>query len=136
MTRRIASSLVLAAAAFAACEKAAPQPKGSGALGPTELALFKFLPKGAQVYFGGDYSKLQDFMKSGMGQFAAMVADKMSPSMSALTTCLGSPRGMKSAMSMSLVDKAFEDRIVIEGLAIADVARCGKQSGLDTTVDA
>lgn len=135
MNRRAVSSLALVIAAAAGCEKTPAEPKGSGALGAGERALFQFLPSGAPIYFAGDYSKLQDFMKSGLGQFTTSLTDKVSPGMSALTTCLAGPRGMKSAMSMSFADKKFEDRIVIDGLKIADVARCGKQAGFDTTVD-
>jgi len=137
MNCRAVSALALVIATVAGCEKAASQQqKGSGPLGANERTLFQFLPRGAQIYFAGDYSKLQDFMKSGLGQFTTSLADKVSPSMSTLTTCLAGPRGMKSAMSMSFADKKFEDKIVIDGLKIEDVARCGKQSGLETTVDA
>src|SRR6185312_6892825 len=101
MSFRIVASITLVIA-LVACEKAKQEPKGSGALSADDRALFQYLPKGAPVYFAGDYSKLQDFMKSGLGQFTSAVADKLSPSMSALTACLAGPRGMKSAMAMSL----------------------------------
>jgi hypothetical protein len=128
---------VLVVGVFAACEKTrAPQPKGSGTLSPAELELFKYLPKGQPVYFAGDYSKLHDVMSGGLGQFTTAIADKLSPAMATMTKCLATPHGMKSAMAMTYVDKTLEDRFVIDGLKIADVAKCGQDSGLKTTVDA
>ncbi|HEY3806093.1 MAG TPA: hypothetical protein VGL61_26000 [Kofleriaceae bacterium] len=136
MKRRIVSSLVVIVAMLAACEKTrTPQPKGSGTLSPAELALFKYLPKNAAVYFAGDYSKLQDFMKSGLGRLASMVTDKMSPALTALETCLATPRNMKSAMAINVANKSFDNRIVIDGLTIAEVAKCGQQAQIKTTVD-
>jgi|HubBroStandDraft_6_1064221.scaffolds.fasta_scaffold15615_2 hypothetical protein len=137
MKCRIVSSLVLVVGLFAACEKArAPHPKGSGTLSAAELDLFRFLPKGAPMYFAGDYSKLHDFMSGGLGQLATTVEDKLSPGMAALTKCLAGPGGMKSALSVSFANQTLETRIVMNGLKIADVARCGQDGGLKTTVDA
>jgi hypothetical protein len=135
MKRRIVSSLVVIVAMLAACEKArTPQPKGSGTLSPAELATLKYLPKGAAVYFDGDYSKLQDFMKSGLGRLASTVTDKMSPGMTGLESCLATAR-TKSAMALNVANKAIDMHIVVDGIAIADVAKCGQQAQLQTTVD-
>jgi hypothetical protein len=135
MKRRVVSSLVVIVAMLAACEKArTPQPKGSGALSPAELASFKHLPKGAAVYFAGDYSKLQDFMKSGLGRLASAVADKMSPAMRGLQACLATPR-TRSALAIGMANRGVDMHIVVDGLSIADVAKCGQVAQLKTSVD-
>jgi len=85
------------------------------------------------VYFDGDYSKLQDFMKTGLGRLASTVTDKMSPGMTGLETCLNKAR-TKSAMAIN-ANGVMDMRIVVDGLAIADVAKCGQEAQLKTAVD-
>jgi hypothetical protein len=134
MKRRVAVSLVLVVAAVAACEKDST-PRGSGALTAAEREPFQFLPKGAQIYFGGDYSKLQDWMKGGLGNFT-MMADKVMPGIAPLMTCVAQIPGMHTTAAITVSGHSMDMRMVTTGLKIADVASCSDKAGLKATVDA
>ena len=135
MKRRTLLSLALAVAAVAGCEKASTSTNGSGALTTGELELFHFLPKGAPIYFAGSYSQLQNLMKSGVGKFTSMIADRMGPGMSTWMNCLAAPHGMKIAAAASVSGKAFEMRLVFAGIKIADIATCGQKASFKVTTD-
>jgi hypothetical protein len=81
MNRRAFSFAVLTLA-LVACQRDAAGPGGSAGAGDTaaqEKELFKLLPSGATVIFGGNFMKVQDLMTSSLTKAVTPMMEKMSP---------------------------------------------------------
>ena len=136
MKCRIVSSLVLVVAVLPRAKRHARRSRRGRATSPRPTRAVPFPAEGPAGLLRRRLLEAARLHEGGLGQLTTMVVDKLSPGMATLTKCLAGPHGMKSAASISYANKTLEDRIVIDGLKIADVARCGQEAGLKTTVDA
>jgi hypothetical protein len=136
MKRRSSVSFVVIAIALAAaaCEKT-HDAQGSGALDPSDKALFQYLPAGQALFWGGNYMKLQNFMQSTMGQMTSAMMDKMGSGMSQWMTCFADAKQLRVAASVGFEGNGAAMRMVTSGMTLDEVVKCGQQAGFATNVD-
>jgi hypothetical protein len=130
MTKR---AWILVVCSFvAACEKDGG--KASGALSSADLDLFKSLPSGAPLVFGGNMMKVQNFMTSAFGE---AMAQMMGKGMTSWNECFAAFKDVKIAGELQLgTGKSAEMRMVMSGIALDDVAKCADKAGFKAAPDA
>ncbi len=133
--RRITWIVLLFAALLAACEKSGGS-KGSGALAPADVELFKNIPAGGSVVFGGNYMKLQDFMSnSALGKFTEKSVATMGKGMKEWMSCFMDLKNLRLGGSATIEKRGAEIRMAFSGADIAQISDCAKKAGFETTAD-
>ncbi|MBX3158328.1 MAG: hypothetical protein KF773_20330 [Deltaproteobacteria bacterium] len=122
---RICLLLLSAAALSAGCEKSR-EPSGSGELSSGDKDMFRNLPSGSPIVFGGNYMKVAQFMEqTGLGAVSAKLDS--AKGMQAFMTCLGMNDKLKIAGSMAISERTADMRMVMGGIGAGEVEGCAKK---------
>lgn len=134
---KLPGSLVLAAlVALAGCEKDGMPERSSGALRPPEAALLAHLPAGNALLFGGNYLRLQDFLRS--SPFARLMGsvEQLSPGMTEWSRCfLDTSPDLDMMGAVAYGRDGLVMRYVMKGFDVAQLERCAARAGFTVRVD-
>jgi hypothetical protein len=119
--------------ALVACEKSGS--KGSGEMSGADLDLFRSLPAGQTVVFGGNYMKLQNFMtNSAAGKLARQLSESLGKGMKEWMDCFSDLKDLKIAGTASFVGKSGgEMRMVMAGATLDQLVGCANKAGFKIT---
>jgi hypothetical protein len=117
--------------ALVACEKAGS--KGSGEMSGPDLDLYRSLPAGETVVFGGNYMKLQSFMTSSAGgKLMRQYTDSLGKGMKEWMDCFAELKDLKVAGSVSF--SSLEMRMVMSGATLDQLVGCANKAGFKNSV--
>jgi hypothetical protein len=117
--------------ALVACEKSGS--KASGEMSGADLDLFRSLPSGQTVVFGGNYMKLQNFMtNTAGGKLMKQYSDSLGKGMKEWMDCFADLKDMKVAGSFG-GNGAAEIRIVMSGMTMDQIVGCANKAGFKNT---
>lgn len=134
MITRTTSLAMLIVVGLAGCEKSAS--KGSGALAGADAELFKSLPSGATIVFGGNFMKLQKLMAdSVLSKLTQQVTSALGKGMKEWTDCFGALKGVQIAGTASLGGGGGDLRIAMTGVGLPDVTACAGKAGFKAAPD-
>lgn len=120
-------------ALVAACDKGQESaPSVSAPMSADEAALFKKLPSGASIVFGGNYMKLQDMMQSALGEALA----GMGPGLKEWSACWADLKSLKVAGSASFGGGGAQMQTVFTGATLDDMKKCADKAGYKSALDA
>jgi len=136
MKRVVCWIAVAAALVITGCEKK-DAPGASGALSAPELDLFRSVPGGNNLVFGGSYAKLQNFMqRTALGRMSRDAAESLGgKALADWMQCFADMKGLTIAGGARFMGGA-ELRMVMSGVGIAEISQCSTKSGFKTTPDA
>jgi hypothetical protein len=122
---------------LAACEKS-DGGKASGPLSSADAELFKSLPTGSNVVFGGNYMKLQNFMQNtALGKMTKQMTDAAGKGLTEWMECFAALKDLKVAGAVSMAGKkGAELRMVFSGAGVKDITNCANKAGFKVTADA
>jgi len=121
--------LALVCVALLGCDKGSA-PKQSGPLPEAEAALFKNLPAGGNVIFGGNYMKVQAWMQSTMGEAMAALGSGWKQ----YAECWASSPNVKLA-GTAIVADVVEMRMAFTGMTLDEMKKCADKAGFKATLD-
>ena len=133
----IVASLLFLVVAACAKERAAHDPGVS----PSEASLFVHIPAGQAVMWGGNYAKVQSTLETLAASVGPLFGALGSggEAMSKEVACsakLSETANAKAIGGARIVDDGVQIYFVISGIAIDEIAKCGRDAGIVTTVDA
>ncbi|NVB82694.1 MAG: hypothetical protein HOV81_30235 [Kofleriaceae bacterium] len=124
---------IVCLALVGACDKGQESaPSRSAPVTTDEAALFKKLPAGANVVFGGNYMKVQNLMQSELGEALA----GMGPGMKEWSACWVELKDLKLAGSASFGAGGGQMQTVFTGATLDDMKKCADRAGYKSTLDA
>jgi hypothetical protein len=122
---------VACALVLTACDKGEVA-KTAAPLSPAEVTLFKALPRGENLYFGGNYMKLSEFVESSFGRALA----EMTKGFKEFTECWTSSPDIKVAGSASFSEGGGQMRMVFTGMPLPKLKGCADRASYPAALDA
>jgi hypothetical protein len=128
--------LLIACVGILGCDKQNGEaPKGSGPLAAAEKDLFKQLPGGVSVVFGGNYKKLQKLMSGSLGKAVNDMASRLGPGTDKWMDCWTEAKNMRLAGAATVMGTSFDLATVMTGMTITDLKACADKASFQATVD-
>ncbi len=116
----------------AGCEKTGAS---SGPLPAEQVALLRDIPSRNIAIGGRKFVKLQQLLQSQMMKLIDKLGEKSGVNFNKWMTCYADVDKTESALGIGMRGGAIEFRAVFTGITLEHIAECGKQAGLDVTID-
>jgi hypothetical protein len=119
--------------ALVACEKSGS--KASGDMSTADLDLYRSLPAGQTVVFGGNYMKLQNFLNtSAAGKLARQLSESLGKGMKEWMDCFADLKDLKIAGTVNVAGRSGgEIRMVMAGATLDQLVGCATKAGFKIT---
>lgn len=133
--KRVVCWIAVSVLAVAACRK---NESSSGALAGAELDLFRNVPAGNNLVFGGSYAKLQNFMqRSAVGRMSKDAAESVGgKALADWLQCFADMANLKFAGGARFGGSGGELRMVMTGVGVAEITACAAKSQFKAIPDA